>query len=236
MASLRNGTAITEATVWDRVRTSFRVVIAYFVFVGTMSCESPGNFWIIDVREIAEREPDELTSEGFSSVPFSGLANVVSGTTASGLSRFWMQLCVNEIAQHKLMLTSRSVVSLLFFFAPHGMCRRNQEKHPADIVVVRRQLKEQGVIGFFQGAVIVRLRPAIYKVGIWDTCRKPCGGPRWITPYRGSVSKVRYRTWRNYSACLAHAWVSVDRSSVLYSWFPNEIWQYGEKFRHCHCH
>ena len=50
-----------------------------------------------------------------------------------------------RIAQHKLALTSgsSSFASVLFFFAPHGMYRRHQEKHPAHIV--RNGCREQGV-------------------------------------------------------------------------------------------
>ena len=45
--------------------------------------------------------------------------------------------CVNKwIAQHKRELTSGSFNSTLFFLLLHGMCRRRQEKHPADIMIV----------------------------------------------------------------------------------------------------
>ena len=56
-----------------------------------------------------------------------------------------MQLCVNEIAQHKWVLTSGSStgISVLCSFAPHGIRRRHQEKHPANIVP--NQHTEQGV-------------------------------------------------------------------------------------------
>ena len=139
-----------------------------------------------------------------------------------------MQPCVNEIAQHKLMLTPGSIVSLLFFFPLHGMCRRNQEKHPANIVV-RSQRKEQGVIGLFQGAVTVKLRPAIYKVGFWDTCRKSRSGPRCITPYRGSMSKVM-----GLGEITALVWHMLGSESIGCPYWIvdlHEIWQYGEKFR-----
>ena len=53
---------------------------------------------------------------------------------AGGVSNIWMQLYVNEIVQHKLALTSGVFVSLLFFLAPHGICRRRKEKPPGDIV------------------------------------------------------------------------------------------------------
>ena len=69
-----------------------------------------------------------------------------------------MQLWVNEIAQHKLSLTSGTFGSLLFFL-PHGMCGRRQEKDDPALIV----RKEQGA---------VRLRPTIYEVGTWDAVQE----------------------------------------------------------------
>ena len=96
----------------------------------------------MDVRKIAGRT-DHLTSSGFGSFKLLAAAGVVVGTIVDGLSSFWTQLYVNEIAQHKLALTSGSFFSVLFFLAPHGMRRRHQEKHPVDIV--RNQRTQQGV-------------------------------------------------------------------------------------------
>ena len=50
MVSFRNGTGITAAADWARVRTSFTVAVEYSVFVGTTLCEFSD---YMDVREIA---------------------------------------------------------------------------------------------------------------------------------------------------------------------------------------
>ena len=121
---------------------------------------------------------DRLTSSDFGFIKFS--ADV--GTMAGGVSNIWMQLYVNEIVQHKLALTSGVFVSLLFFLAPHGICRRRKEKPPGDIV--GNQRKEQSVRPC-QGAA--RLQTKMYEVGTW----MPCGKPRCITPDIDSMSEVK---------------------------------------------
>ena len=60
--------------------------------------------------------------------------------------------------QHKWALTSGSFDSLLFFFAPHGMCGRRQEKDDPELIVR------------YQGAV--KLRLTIYEVGTWDAVQE----------------------------------------------------------------
>ena len=84
MASFRHGTGIAEATVWDRVRTSFTVVIAYSVLVGTIFCESSGNFWTIDVREIAEREPTNSLALQKVSAPYHSQQTLLLGRPQVG--------------------------------------------------------------------------------------------------------------------------------------------------------
>ena len=98
-----------------------------------------------------------------------------------------MQLRVNEIAlaQHILALTSGSSVSVLFFLAPHGMCRRDQEKCPAGIVRHGNQRTERGA-GPYQ-----RLQSAMWA-GHLDACTA-LQEPYSITLYDSfSTSKAKY--------------------------------------------
>ena len=73
IASCRNGTGITEAEDWDRVKTSFTVAKAKSVFVGTWTtlCEffsESDNFWIhIVFCNINRRSPQEVSSPYFAS-------------------------------------------------------------------------------------------------------------------------------------------------------------------------
>ena len=108
-------------------------------------------------------------------------AFVVARSIAGRLSSFCMQLCVNEIAQHKLELTLRDFVSVLFFLPPHGMCRRHQEKLPTHIVRSQRtedpyrdydQRYMRWELWMFAGSLV-----ALHQ----------------ITPVRDSMSKVKYR-------------------------------------------
>ena len=98
---------------------------------------------------------------------------------AGGVSDIWMQLCVNEIPQHKLVLTSGAFISVLFFLTPlHAPMTQGETVGRHN----RNQRKEQG-IDHYQGAA--RLQPMIFGM----LCRKP----RCIDIYPTWMSNVKYK-------------------------------------------
>ena len=101
-----------------------------------------------------------------------------------------MQLCVNEIVQHKLALTWGDFVSEFFFLAPHGMCRRDQEKRPAGIVRNQRKPAACTALQATLHYVALHLKESVTLIG----CQKlNIGGfKRWKWKWKWR----RRATWR----------------------------------------
>ena len=117
-----------------------------------------------------------------------------------------MQLCVNQLAQHKLALTSGRFVSLIFFLAPHGMYRWHQVKHPA--LIVRNQRTEQGVS--------TKARLAMTN-DIWGNLREASLHCTWHA-FAGINHRIQVPTMEN------------DVIAVAYSQTPLTQWHHASWF------